>query len=185
MPHAVILSDVPSRLAVGESVSWKWSDGRFPASGGWSLVYSLVNRERQIQITATADGTAHLVEVTAATSAAYVAGTYSFQAHVAKGDERYQVASGTITIAGDLATESTGTDTRTLAQKMVSEYEAVLIARASKTQGKQMVGGVDVTHKADAEIEAEWAKGEIRRRKEAQRSRGNALTRTLRARFGA
>lgn len=127
-------------------MSWKWSDGDFPASESWELTYTLVKSDAQLQIVATADGDDHLVEVAAATSAAYEVGEYEWQAHVANGTERYQVAVGMLTIVTDFAGQASGFDNRSHAKIVLDALEAAIEGRASKTQMLQMVGGVQVQH---------------------------------------
>lgn len=146
MPYAVVLSQIPKRLTVGESVSWKWSDTDFPATS-WTLTYTLINAGKQLQITATADGSDHLVEVTAGVSANYLPGDYEWQAHVDDGaDERYQVGSGVITIDNDFAANAYGVDNRSHVKKVLDALEASIEGRASKTQVQQTVGGVQIAH---------------------------------------
>lgn len=145
MPYAVVLQKIPSRLTVGESVSWKWSDSRFPSTS-WDLVYTLVNAGKQIQIAATADGSNHLIEVTSSVSSEYTAGRYSWQAHVSKGVERYKVGEGSIEIGRDLSTHQYGTEIRSHVKKVLDALEAAIEGRASKTQVQQSVGGVQIQH---------------------------------------
>lgn len=183
MSFAVILSSIPSKLTVGESVSWKWSDSNFPATV-WTLTYTLVNASGQIQITASADGDDHLVEVNSTTAAGYTPGEYSFQAHVSNGStERYQVDSGVITIESDFATISDGVDVRSHAKKVLDALEAAIEGRASKTQLEQGVGGVQIKHMSLADQVMLRDRYAIKYRKEVAALSRRSSTRTKRARF--
>jgi hypothetical protein len=151
MAYTVVDSDVPDRLVAGESASWKWSDSRFPASASWVLTYTLVNASAKITITGSADGADHLVELAKATTEAYEAGEYDWQAHVSDGTERYRVDAGVIEIVTDFAAATGGHDARSHVKKVLDALEAAIEGRASKTQLEQAVGGVQVRHMTLAE----------------------------------
>ena len=72
-----IPSAVPSSVRAGDTVTWRRSLADYPASDGWTLSYVLLSPAAQITIAATADGSAHLVSVAPATSAAWAAATYA------------------------------------------------------------------------------------------------------------
>lgn len=146
MAYTVTESGIPDRIVAGESVSWSWSDSRFPASGDWELTYTLVNAAGQIQIVASADDDDHLVELAMATTAAYDAGEYDWQAHVSDGTERYRVAAGVIEIVTDFAGEGTGHDARSHVKIVLDALEASIEGRASKTQVEQDVAGTRIKH---------------------------------------
>ncbi|WP_230685816.1 hypothetical protein, partial [Streptococcus pneumoniae] len=57
----------------------------------------------KIDITAGASGTDHLVTVTAATTAAYPTGDYTWTAWVEKTGERYTIGSGTVIVKPNIA----------------------------------------------------------------------------------
>jgi hypothetical protein len=182
MAYTVVEPDIPSRLVIGESVSWKWTDSDFPASS-WTLTYTLINASAKISIVASADGDDHLVEVTTGTSAAYTAGEYDWQAHVDDGaDERYKVAAGVIEIVADFAANAT-LDARSHAKIMLDGIEAALEGRATKTQLEQSIGGVRIehmTHKQLIEARAYYA---AKYRKELIAEGKATSRRTIKARF--
>jgi hypothetical protein len=146
LAYTVVGSSVPETITAGESVSWRVRLSAFPADESWVLTYTLVKTGVKISIASTADADAHLVELTAATTGAYTAGTYDWQAHVAKGTERYLVSSGIIQIAPDYATQTSGYDARTHTKKVLDALEAAVEGRASLTQLQQKVGEVQVGH---------------------------------------
>ena len=182
MPYAVVLSEIPSSINAGESLSWKWSHGTFPAPS-WTLVYTLVSAAAQIQITASASGSEHLVEITSTVSAAYDAGEYAWQAHVSKGAEKYKVGEGLVTIGEDLAAFSNGHDTRSHVKKVLDALEASIEKRASKTQLKQSIDGIAIEHMSlsqQIELRDRYA---VKYRKELARKNGRSDSRTTVARF--
>jgi len=73
------MSDIPTTeplsFRAGDTVKWKKSLGDYPATS-WTLKYFLVIQSDQKIITASADGTDHLVTITAAASAGYAVGRY-------------------------------------------------------------------------------------------------------------
>lgn len=146
MAYVTVLDSIPSKLTAGESVSWPVSLSDYPASDSWVLTYTFIKSDTRIQITADADGDDHLVEVAAATTAAYAVGEYEFQAHISNGTERYQVDSGVIEIVTDFAEQSDGYDSRSHVKIVLDALEAAIEGRASKTQMSQMVGSIQVQH---------------------------------------
>lgn len=139
----------PESFAAGDLVAWKREaaalsipTGEVPkASAGWALTYALVKSGVRIQITAAAAGDDHLVSIAAATTAAYAAGTYSWQAYVTKTTQRYLVGSGTLEILPNFAAAAAGHDARSHVKKVLDAIEAKLEVRASREQEQMVVGG--------------------------------------------
>ena len=94
-----------------------------------------------IEITASASGDDHLVELAAADTANYTAGTYHWQAYVTKSTERYTVDSGTIKILPNFAAATSGIDRRSHVKKVLDALEAMLERRATKDQGSIVIAG--------------------------------------------
>ena len=127
----MIATTEPSRVTAGDTVTWLKSLADYPASAGWVLSYTLINSAAKITITATASGADHLVSVSAATSAAYAAATYTWHAAVAQGAERYTVGTGSIVIAPNLAAASTF-DTRSTAKRALEAVNLALESYGAK-----------------------------------------------------
>jgi hypothetical protein len=121
----------PSRATAGDTIAWLKSLADYPASAGWILTYTLINSVGKITITTSANGDDYSVSVTAATSAGYAAGVYTWVASVAQGAERYTVGQGSITIAPNLASASTF-DTRSTAKKALEAVNLALESYGSK-----------------------------------------------------
>lgn len=124
------MADVPTTepryLTAGDTWTWQRSLSDYSAADGWTLTYALVTSAAQITITASASGSDHLVEVDAATTAAYTPGDYSWQAYVTSGAERYQVDTGTVTVRPNLAAASSGYDTRSGAEIILDAINTYL-----------------------------------------------------------
>lgn len=126
----------PTALYTGDTWSWQRSLPDYPASGGWVLKYTLINAAGRINITSTADGDAHLVDVAAATTATYAAGTYTFQAYVEQGTDRYTVGRGSILVLAGFSSGSGGADARSQAQ-IALDASVAAYAAYTASQGVQ------------------------------------------------
>lgn len=134
----------PKAVTAGDTVRWTRSLPDYSAADGWTLKYRLINAGGVIDITASASGADHSVTVTAATSASWTAGTYTWQAYVEKAAERQTVGTGSIEIKRNLAAAASGVDTRSTAAKMVADLEAAELDYASNGQGgvqRYTIGG--------------------------------------------
>lgn len=116
--------------------TWKWTRtlDDYPA-GTWELRYRFRHPTLPgFEIAATASGTDHAVNVAAATTAAYYAGSdspsFSWVAWVTSGSEQYTVGTGTLRLLPDLRNDlvTAGRDTRSHARKMLEKVEAAIEA---------------------------------------------------------
>lgn len=121
----------PSRVTAGDTVEWARTLDDYPASAGWTLSYTLINSSAKISLSSTASGDAHLVSVTAATSANWAAGTYAWQAVVTKTTQRYSVGSGNLVINANWAAATTY-DSRSTAKKTLEAVDAALLTYGAK-----------------------------------------------------
>ena len=121
----------PTRLTAGDRWLWERQDltRDYPASGSWVLSYALVSPDRQITLTASANGDYHRIDVAASTTADYPAGTYSWQAYVTNDTDRRTINTGTVEIKPDLAAAIHGKDTRSFARQRLAILEKALLAR--------------------------------------------------------
>lgn len=161
----------PAAVTAGDTLLWSIMLAEFPASEGWTLKYRLINSAGKIDITAGASGDTYVVAVPAATSAAYVAGTYDWQRTVEKGAERFTTGTGRIIIAPNLAAQSAGYDTRSAARKILEAIEAALLGRASRTDLEYEMDGRRLKSMTHAELIA------ARSRMQAEVSREDAAAR--------
>lgn len=124
----------PSTVTAGDTVTWLKSLSDYPASGGWSLAYRLINSAGKIDIAATASGADHLVSVAAATTESWLAGDYDYIATVTKAAERYTVGNGRITVAPNLAALTTY-DGRSIERKALEALESAYLDYLTNHQG--------------------------------------------------
>lgn len=121
-----IATTEPSSIKAGMTVKWKRTLSDYPATL-WTLTYVLFKTGTQIKFNAVPDGDDHSVTLAKATTAAYTAGRYTWQAYVDDGSERFEVDSGTLEILTDFDAQSSGYDARTTADQMVDGLTALLI----------------------------------------------------------
>ena len=117
---------VPAQFTSGDTVAWQISLSDYPASAGWVLHYVLLNALQKITIDAASSGDDHLVTIPSATSSAYSAGEYRWQAYVTKAAERFTVATGNLTVLQGFADLGAGVDTRSHVKKTLEAIESWL-----------------------------------------------------------
>lgn len=128
----------PATIAPGDTVKWSRTLPDYPANDGWVLSYELVNAAQRYTITAAASGADHLATVSAATTGAYVAGTYDWRARVTKAGEVYTVGTGRITVPVSFGAAA---DARTQARRTLEAIEATLEGRATSATAEYEIAG--------------------------------------------
>lgn len=141
----------PAEIIAGDTLTWKKSLSDYPAPT-YTLKYRLINAANKYDITAAASGDDHLVTVTAATSAGYAAGIYTWTSWVEKTGERYTISNGTTLIKPNLAAQSAGYDTRSHIKKTLDSIEAAVEGRATRTDLRHMINGREVWHMSPEEL---------------------------------
>jgi len=142
-----------SEIIVGDTLQFDTSVPDYPASLGYTLTYRLVPRVSgaAIEITASADGDDFTVNVSAATTAAWTAGEYSWHSYVTLTGARYTVGQGQITLKPNPAS-MTAQDTRSHAQKMLAAIEALLEGRSSSDIESYTIHSRSITKMSVAEL---------------------------------
>mgnify|MGYP000532970256 CR=1 FL=1 len=184
-----IPTTVPSSITAGDTVAWQIALADYPASAGWSLSYRLINALGKIDITSAAAGDDHLVNVSAATSAAWVAGDYDLLGVVTKAAERYTVSTGRVTIKPNLAALTTY-DGRTPERIALEALQSAYIDYLSNGQGhvaEYEIAGRRMKFRNAAEIwqQIEKLKREVAQEDQAARlAAGLPSRRRVTVRFG-
>ena len=176
----------PYEIAAGDFWTWKVTLSDYPATS-YTLTYALVSASALIEITASASGDDHLVEIAAATTANYTAGTYYWHSYATDGDgKRYKVGEGTIKVLTDFATQSSGYDARSHAQKTLDALEAVILGKASKDQLSYSIAGRSLSRMGPDEI-ISWRntyRTEVAEEKRRERrKRGHKTGRNVKVQF--
>jgi hypothetical protein len=137
----------PTSARAGDTWAWTRESYDYPAPS-WVLTYTLYSSAAVISFAAAADGTIHSVSLAPATTAAYTAGRYDWVAHVTDGTDRYQVASGVITVLPDVA-EAATYDGRSHARKMLDAINALI-------EGRATAGDLDVVRTSTGDRATDW-----------------------------
>jgi hypothetical protein len=130
------MTTLQNLLTAGDTLDFETSVPDYPASSGWTLKYRLAPRlaGTVINLTATALGDAYRVQETAANTATWAAGFYTWTAYVEQGAERYTVGRGQLEIRPASTTLAATYDGRSQAAKAVDDLRAAL-AQYTATRG--------------------------------------------------
>lgn len=153
MPISIILDSIPRSLVAGNSVSWKFSDSRFPASA-WTLTYSFVISAAQIKVIAAADGDTFVITILSTTSTSWIPGTYSYQAHISNSvtSERYLLDTGIIKICQDYESEISGYDARSWTKKTLDAIQDIINGKVLLDRASYAIAGRSLSSYSWAEI---------------------------------
>jgi hypothetical protein len=128
---ADIPTNEPAELRSGDTWKWTRSLADYPASA-WALKYRFKSPTSGFEITATTSGNDYAITVTAATTAAYAAGTYTWIAWVEGGtSEKYTVDTGVMAVDADYrsGTATAALDDRSHARKTLAAIESWIESR--------------------------------------------------------
>lgn len=139
-----IATQEPLQFTVGETVSWTKEFDGYSAADGWELNYHLINSSGKLSLVwgteISADGSGFLIEIPAATTETYEAGTYSFQAWLDNAGEKVLAASGQIEIRPSFASLQKH-DFRSHARIVLDNIQAVLQKTATLEQKSYSIDG--------------------------------------------
>lgn len=126
-------------LTAGTTLSYTTSVPGYPANESWVLKYRLVPRVSgaAILLTGAADGadpTLHRITASAAVTAGWTAGMYSWASWVEKAAEVYDVAKGSVKVLPDPRAITAPFDTRSDAQIALEAARAALAAWTPTTK---------------------------------------------------
>lgn len=132
----------PLKITAGATAEWLINSLDYPAPT-WVLSYAFVNTAHKKTATGSQYLTSsdHHILIAKETTAAWVAGIYSYQASVTDGTSRYVIETGTIEIRPDFAQASIGLDDRTFAKKSLDNIELVIQNRATQAQLEYSIAG--------------------------------------------
>lgn len=135
-------TSIPTELVAGDRWAWKRTDLTEYGSG-YTLSYELTAEGGGTPVTLTAafSGSDYIIEVGAATTAAYPPGTYRWVALITRDSdsERYRIGYGTVIVRPDPATSTA--DPRSHAKKVLDAINAVLETRATQDQMAYTING--------------------------------------------
>lgn len=144
MPAMDTPTEEPTSIIAGDSIAWKKTLADYPASAGWVLAYALRGATK-IDFNAVASGDDYLVNVLAATSAAWIAGFYTWTSYVTKAGQRYTVEQGAVEIHADPVGLAAGVDQRPHCRRVLDAIEALLEGKATRDQREYEIDGIRIS----------------------------------------
>jgi hypothetical protein len=144
------------RLTLGGTLSFTTSVSDYLPTDGWTLKYRLVPRSAgpaPITLTGTQDTTdssLHRIQASAATTAGWTAGVYSWASWVEKASEKYDITSGVLTLLADPRTATT-LDERSQARKALDDAKTAYAAWTPTTL-RYKIGEREMWFNSRAEI---------------------------------
>jgi|CXWL01.1.fsa_nt_gi hypothetical protein len=119
-------------LVAGETLNYRVSVADYSAAAGWALTLYLNPRAggTNLSVASTADGTDHLLQVAAAATVSWAAGSYAWEIWASLGGERYRIQAGQLDVRASLIGASAGLDTRSAAELALAAVTAMLTGRA-------------------------------------------------------
>ncbi len=175
----------PPQIYAGDTARWLKSLPDYPASEGWVLSYLLVSAANQYTITGSAQGDDHLINVSAATTAAYVANDYDWRSRVSFSGEVFTISTGRIKI---LPTMTAAVDLRSSARTALEAVNAVLENRATSAVAEYQIAGRQLKYIPIPELLALRSRlqQDVRAEEDAQRAAAGLGNRNrIHVRFGA
>lgn len=137
---AQVPSGEPAKHVAGDTLKFTRYLADYLPADSWVLSYALVKDGEQIEFSATDNGDgSHLVNVAAATTAAWSTGEYRWQAVVTKSAERYTVGTGRIEIVADYAAAAAGLDDRAHVKKVLDAIQATIEGKATVDQSNYSI----------------------------------------------
>lgn len=128
---------LPTRINAGVTFEKRVSLSQYLAPA-WVLLLLLRGPSNK-DVTAAADGSAHVLALGAAETSAMTPGDYAYSLRVKSGGTVHEVEAGRLTLAPDLANLAAGSDTRSQARRTLDAIDAVIEKRASQDQEKYRI----------------------------------------------
>ncbi len=166
------MNEVPTRIVAGDSVSFRWEDGAYPATSGWSSAWRLVGAGIALTLSSAAEDVGFRVTATAVATAALAVSSArgvpcSLFGTVASGATRttvYQAPCLLLPNPASITGDQRGHATTTLAA-----IDALLEGRATKDQQSYRIGDRELARIPVPELLAlrDYYKAEARREADA------------------
>ena len=140
----------PDTLIAGDRIAWKRTDlGADYPPASYSLSYSARSEgttSYEISITTTESGNDYLVQVAAATSAAWVPGRYQWQAYIIRTSDSERITVGTGVFEVKTNADTSDADTRSFARITLENLQTAIQTLSSKTASSYTINGRQMTY---------------------------------------
>lgn len=148
---AQIPSTEPTSIVAGDRVQWTRDITDYPA-GTWTLSYAFRHSTAvPVNVTATANGTQHVIDITATASQAFAAGSWFWFAQVTSGADRRTIGDGVVSVTDNPAT-SANPETRSTAKQILDAIDAAILGSATSVQLEWQIGDRRVREHSKAEL---------------------------------
>lgn len=141
---APLLTEMPSSLTAGTTVTYTRSHADYPANGGWTLTLYVAGVGLLAPITGTPLGTGFVVTLSATATAELPSGTYQWEERVTDGSAVYVAASGTVSVHRNIALAG-DKDMQSHAERTLAIIEAALEGRLPDGMESYTIAGRAVT----------------------------------------
>jgi len=151
----------PLKFHAGETVKWNRTDlADYPAST-YTLYYTLVKDGTRITFNSSQDGSTenHSITLAHGTTAGYAVGVYHWTVEARSSSEVFVVDKGIMEVLVDFAEQSSGSDQRTVAKKMVDAYESLFTNQITNKTIEQLsysIGGRSISKLSAEQIRLEY-----------------------------
>jgi len=147
-----IPTEIPTNHMAGDTLEFKrYYEDFDPAT--WTVNFFLLDSSAQISFSGSDNGDYyHLFDVAASTTASWSPSIYKFRAVADDGTDRFQVEEGSIEVAVNFETETSGYDTRSHVKKTLDALEATILGRASKDQSSYSIAGRSLSRMSPDEL---------------------------------
>ncbi len=127
----------PATITAGLTFKAAFDLSCYPAPA-WTLT-AIIRGKQDINLTATADGTTHVFEVPAATTADWLPGAYVVSVRASDGTDVHEVQASSLEIKPDLAAVTGDYDARSQNEIALEAINAVLAKRATLDQDRYVI----------------------------------------------
>lgn len=138
-------TDEPLNIRAGDTVGWSKSFDQYPPSGGYSLSYVFVSKSALYAVAGnmvTAGQNNYSIEIPAATTAAWAAGTYRWQSYITSADgKRFTVGEGVAEVLPNLQVATAGVDDREPDEIILDNIIAMLTNKATADVQEYEISG--------------------------------------------
>lgn len=181
----------PREIVIGSTLKWRRDFPAYPASE-YALTYHFRGAGKGFDAEASADGDAHAVTVTAATTAEMTAGAYYWQAVAEKDGETFVAAKGEAKAVAGLASVDVAevVDGRSEAKKTLDAIDALLAGRATLDQQQYSIAGGGSYRMLSRipipdllKLRDEYARRVAREKRRARVRRGGTVMSSIKVRF--
>lgn len=135
--HCRDAANLPDEITAGLDIQARLILPAYPAPT-WALT-AVLRGPQAIDLTATADGAAHVFTADAATTAGWAAGTYWYSLRASSGSSVLEAGKGRMVVARDLASITGTYDGRSDNEKALAAIDAVIAKRATMDQQRYVI----------------------------------------------